>query len=97
MAEQKQWHLVCYDISDQRRWRKAFKLLKGYGHSIQFSIFRCRLNKRQLEQLRWELEKILVPEDRLLIASLCHCCASKVIAKNTGTDLSGKELSYAVY
>ena len=97
MAEQKQWHLVCYDISDQRRWRKVFKLLKGYGHATQLSIFRCKLNKRQLEQLRWELEKILSSDDRLMIAILCDSCARKIVTKNSGLAFCNDDLSYAIY
>lgn len=36
MAESKNYYLICYDIRDPKRWRKAFKLLKGYGENIQF-------------------------------------------------------------
>ena len=46
MAENKMWHLVCYDIRDPKRWRRCFKLLKGYGVSLQYSIFRCYLSRR---------------------------------------------------
>ena len=97
MAELKQWHLVCYDIRDPKRWRMAFKLLKGYGHAIQYSILQCRLNKRQLEQLRWELEKVLTVDDSLLITSLCQSCASKVVTKKSGLSFSNDDSAYVVY
>ena len=48
MAEGRFWYLVCYDIRDPKRWRRCFKLLKGYGEGLQYSVFRCRLTKRQL-------------------------------------------------
>jgi CRISPR-associated protein Cas2 len=96
MAENKLLYLVCYDISDQKRWRRAYKLLKGYGRRVQFSIFRCRINKRQLERLRWELEKILETEDRLLIASLCSCCSTKVISRNAVSDWDEDQPKFAV-
>jgi len=32
-------YIVTYDISDQRRWRKVFNLLKGYGEWLQLSVF----------------------------------------------------------
>jgi CRISPR-associated protein Cas2 len=83
MAEDHFWYLICYDICEPKRWRRCFKLLKGYGTSLQYSIFRCRLTKRQLERLRWELEKELAPEDSLLIVSLCLGCTERVIARNT--------------
>jgi CRISPR-associated protein Cas2 len=78
VAQSKNWYLVCYDIRCPKRWRKVFKLLHGYGESIQLSIFRCRLSQRDREQLRWELAKILKPEDSLLIAGLCHRCVERV-------------------
>ena len=62
MAEERLWYLICYDIRDPKRWRQCFKLLKGYGMAMQYSIFRCRLTRRQLERMRWELELELAPE-----------------------------------
>jgi CRISPR-associated protein Cas2 len=70
----KNWYLLLYDIRDPKRWRKAYKLLEGYGERIQYSIFRCWLNQRDREKLRWELEKILTAEDSLLLVRLSHQC-----------------------
>jgi CRISPR-associated protein Cas2 len=62
-----------YDIRDPKRWRKAYKLLKGYGGTVQYSIFRCQLSQRDREKLRWELEKILDPtETATLSRRLSH-------------------------
>src|SRR5437588_9591712 len=81
-VETKQWYVVCYDIIEPKRWRRAYKMLHGYGRRLQYSIFRCRLTSRQMERLRWELEKILTDEDRLLILSLCESCERRVAAHN---------------
>lgn len=78
MAQSKNWYLVCYDIRSPKRWRKAYKLLQGYGESIQLSIFRCRLSQRDREKLRWELAKILTEEDDLLLVGLCNRCVERV-------------------
>lgn len=78
MAASKNWYLVCYDIRDSKRWRKAFKLLKGYGESVQYSIFRCWLSQRDREKLRWELEQVLSKEDSLLVVGLCQRCVERV-------------------
>lgn len=83
MAENKNWYLISYDISDPKRWRRTFKLLKGYGRRVQLSIFRCRVSKRQLERMRWELEKILDTDDRLLITTLCEHCVAGMIVRNS--------------
>lgn len=78
MAASKNWYLVCYDIREPKRWRKVYKLLQGYGESVQLSIFRCWLSQRDREKLRWELEKILEVEDSLLLAGLCHRCVERI-------------------
>jgi CRISPR-associated protein Cas2 len=82
MAESKNFYLICYDIRDPKRWRKVFQLLKGYGESLQYSIFRCRLSQREREKLRWELESFLDQEDSLLIAGLCNRCVERIQACN---------------
>ena len=56
MAENKQWYVICYDITEPKRWRKVYKLVNGYGRRLQYSIFRCRLTPRRQEKLRWELD-----------------------------------------
>jgi CRISPR-associated protein Cas2 len=32
-------YIITYDISDDRRWRRVFKLMKGYGRWLQLSVF----------------------------------------------------------
>lgn len=79
MGEERHWHLVCYDIRDQKRWAKTFKILKGCGEHLQYSIFRVQMNKTRLEALRWDLSRILKAEDDLMIVRLCPGCAQRVI------------------
>lgn len=37
MAEGRLWYLVCYDVREPGRLRQTYKLLKGYGSSLQYS------------------------------------------------------------
>ena len=83
---EKRWYLVSYDIRDQKRWRDAYKTLKGTGDRIQYSLFRCRLSKTEMEQLRWELEQILSDEDDLMFVHLCPHCAGRVQEKGKEGD-----------
>jgi CRISPR-associated protein Cas2 len=81
----KSWHLVAYDIRDEKRLRRAAKKLLGFGHRVQYSVFRCRLSERDLERMHWELSKIMEEEDTILIIGLCDACAERLRSR-TGDD-----------
>jgi CRISPR-associated protein Cas2 len=44
-------YVVTYDIGDQKRWRRVFKLMKGYGDWLQLSVFQCRLSRQRHAEL----------------------------------------------
>ena len=52
-------YIVAYDISDQRRWRRVFRLMNGYGEWLQLSVFQCRLSQRRRVELKLALDEIL--------------------------------------
>jgi len=52
-------YIVTYDISDQKRWRAVFKLMKGYGEWLQLSVFQCRLTRRRHAELLATLDEII--------------------------------------
>jgi len=84
MPADSKWWLVCYDIREPKRLRKAAKHLEGYGHRLQYSVFRCWLSGRQMQQLRWELTEMLDPEDDVLMIPLCgRCVQSLEVAHST--------------
>lgn len=82
MSSDKRWRLVCYDIRDPARWRNVYRIVRGAGTRVQYSIFRCRLDDRETAQLRWELSKVMDSADSLLIVDLCPRCAGNVISRN---------------
>lgn len=43
--------IVTYDIGDEKRWRRVFKLMNGYGEWVQLSVFQCRLSPRRHAEL----------------------------------------------
>ena len=64
-------YIVTYDISDTRRWRRVFKLMHGYGHWLQLSVFQCRLTGRRRAELARRLEEAIhAREDHVLILDL---------------------------
>jgi CRISPR-associated protein Cas2 len=82
MSAEKRWRLVCYDVRDPKRYRKLFKIVKGAGEPLQYSIFRCRLDESETERLRWRLSQVMDATDSLLIVDLCPSCAHKVVSRN---------------
>ena len=64
-------YLVAYDIADDKRRTKLFNKLKGYGESLQFSLFRCTLTANQRMRMRAEVWDIInQSEDRVLLVDL---------------------------
>lgn len=70
------WWLVCYDVHDPVRLRRAAKCLEGAGQRMQYSVFRCWMTPAQMHRLRWELTCLLDPEDEVLVIPLCARCVS---------------------
>ncbi|MDZ4697718.1 MAG: CRISPR-associated endonuclease Cas2 [Deltaproteobacteria bacterium] len=51
--------LVCYDVCDDKRLRKVYKTMRGYGDHLQFSVFRCELSARERAQMIADLSPII--------------------------------------
>ena len=84
------WWLVCYDVRESGRLRRTARHMEGYGERVQYSVFRCWLTPRQMEQLRWELTEILATEDDVLMIPICGPCAGGI----RGTHLSGQSVRW---
>lgn len=52
-------YLVCYDISDPRRLARVFKLMKGNGIHLQYSVFHCSMTWQSLLELKEKLNWII--------------------------------------
>lgn len=64
-------YVVTYDIADDKRWRKVFKLMHGYGHWLQLSVFQCRLTARRRAEMARRLEEVINNNaDHVLILDL---------------------------
>ena len=44
-------YIVAYDIAEPKRWRRVFKVMKGYGYWLQLSVFQCRLTARRRAEM----------------------------------------------
>lgn len=64
-------YLVTYDISDQKRWRRVFRVMQGHGEWLQLSVFQCRLSERRHAELVALLDGIIHhADDHVLLMDL---------------------------
>ena len=52
-------YLVCYDIADDKRLRRVFKLCKNHGDHLQFSVFECDLSATEKVRFETALKDII--------------------------------------
>lgn len=64
-------YVITYDIADDKRWRRVFKIMNGFGEWLQLSVFQCRLDRMRAVQLEAELHDVIHhQEDHVLILDL---------------------------
>ena len=67
-----QFMLVCYDVCDSRRLQRVAKELENYGTRVQRSVFECRLNESELDELKNRLNDLIdEKEDHVRFYPLC--------------------------
>ena len=63
--------LVCYDIANDKRLRRVFRICRNYGNHLQFSVFECDLNPTERIELERKLSDVMnLDEDQALFVSL---------------------------
>jgi CRISPR-associated protein Cas2 len=48
-------YLVCYDISNDKRLRRVFKICKNFGNHLQYSVFECDLTQSEKTDMESQL------------------------------------------
>ncbi|MGH2499668.1 MAG: CRISPR-associated endonuclease Cas2 [Candidatus Limnocylindria bacterium] len=82
-------YIIAYDISDDRRWRRVFRTMQGYGAWIQLSVFQCRLTKRRRAELEARLRGLIkVGEDHVLLIDVGQADKVEVAIASLGKDFS---------
>ena len=71
MRNQERTYVILYDISNPKRWRLVFKLMKEYGAWMQLSVFQCRLtDMRRAELIAKVSDCINHNEDSFMVLDL---------------------------
>jgi len=64
-------YLVAYDVRDPKRLRKIHRALRGFGGTLQFSIFHCELTPKEKQLLIGDVSDIIHHhEDRVLLVDV---------------------------
>lgn len=73
------FYVISYDIPDDRRRNQLAKTLKGFGTRVQYSVFEAHLNRRQYEELKRAVARVIdLAEDSVRYYTLCGNCAERV-------------------
>ena len=76
MAEQ--FVVVVYDISNDKRRSKLHDVLLNYGTPVQYSVFECLLEHKQLARMKQAVAKVIRPrKDQVRYYYLCDTCLAK--------------------
>ncbi|MCF6285315.1 MAG: CRISPR-associated endonuclease Cas2 [Candidatus Hydrogenedentes bacterium] len=63
--------LITYDVSNDKRLRKIFTLLRGYGEHVQYSVFLCQLTDKDLVVLSEKIKDCIhSSEDQVILIKL---------------------------
>ena len=83
--------MVAYDISDHKIRRTVCNHLLDNVLRVQYSVFECRLTKKQLQILRQTLSELIEQTDKIRWYPLCSWCEKKVVWQGTGEAIETDE------
>lgn len=64
-------YIVSYDICDDKRLRRVYKTMRGFGEALQYSVFLCDLSPSERILLLEKLTPLLNHrEDQVLLINL---------------------------
>jgi CRISPR-associated protein Cas2 len=85
----RRYYLISYDIADDKRRNKVFEALLARGDHVQFSVFLCELNPRELAETQAVLiARIDHKKDQILFVDL----GAAANPLDTGIDVVGAPL-----
>lgn len=91
-SPQEKLYLVAYDIRDVKRWRRIFRLMKGYGEWLQLSVFQCRLSPLRHAEMVQLIEGIVVNQkDHVIVIEIGP--ATQIAPKIVSIGMAFEEVS----
>ncbi|MEW6380258.1 MAG: CRISPR-associated endonuclease Cas2 [bacterium] len=92
-----QFIVVSYDIVDDQKRARVARVLKDYGARVQYSVFECKINEKQIIDLKNRLTKAInLKEDSIRIYSVCQECTKKITLIGESTTIQEDQPDYFV-
>jgi CRISPR-associated protein Cas2 len=74
----KEFILIVYDISNDRRRTKLHDVLLNYGTPVQYSVFECLLDDNQIKTMKKAIKRVIRPRvDNVRYYYVCANCLKK--------------------
>ncbi|MDI6736615.1 MAG: CRISPR-associated endonuclease Cas2 [bacterium] len=87
------FHVISYDIPDDKRRLRIANTLKDFGNRVQYSVFECILDNLLLEKLVKRINKIVKSqEDSVRIYKICAGCQKNIKIIGLGKVSEDKEV-----
>jgi CRISPR-associated protein Cas2 len=75
----KHFIVVTYDLTNNKRRTKLHKLLQDYGTPVQYSVFECLLEPKEIEQMKRRVRRLIKPSlDQVRYYPLCATCQGRI-------------------
>jgi CRISPR-associated protein Cas2 len=72
--------VVSYDIPHDRRRARLHGALKNFGTRVQYSVFECVLDPKDLSRLQAAVQRLITADDHVRYYRLCEPCAQQIMA-----------------
>lgn len=64
-------YLVAYDVSEDKRLRRTYRKMRGFGDPLQYSVFQCNLSDVERMKMVEAISAIIKhDEDRVMIVDV---------------------------
>ncbi|MCC6299418.1 MAG: CRISPR-associated endonuclease Cas2 [Anaerolineales bacterium] len=74
-----QFILVVYDISNDKRRTKLHNVLLDYGTPVQYSVFECHLDPKNLSKMKKAVTRVIRKrKDNVRFYALCADCEKRI-------------------
>jgi len=86
------FHVVSYDIENDKARTTVAKILLDYGKRAQYSVFECILDDELLEKMVARVSPHILESDSFRVYRLCAGCEKAIITLGKGEPAKDKDV-----